>query len=161
MVIVALDTNIVVALVDDRDTWHGTAVAIRDALLETQTQLIYFDCVFNETIGVIGRRTAEQRRSEQFDRLLEGLMAMMPSQSITWIGGAAQLWFDEIVRLCRESYGMLNFHDALIALACQELGVRLLVSFDPDFDHIPWLTRIQNVAQIATFARNPTTDEPG
>jgi hypothetical protein len=53
-----------------------------------------------------------------------------------------------------------TFHDALIALACQELGVRLLVSFDPDFDHIPWLTRIQNVAQIATFTRNPTTDEP-
>jgi predicted nucleic acid-binding protein len=115
MVMVALDTNIVVALVDDQDTWHRTAVAIRDALLETQTQLVYFDCVFNETIGVIGRRTAERHRSEQFDRLLEGLMAMMPSQSITWIGGAAQPWFDEIVRLGRESYGRLNFHDVLIA----------------------------------------------
>ena len=59
MVMVALDTNVAVALVDDRDTWHRTAVAIRDALLETQSQLIYFDCVFNETIGVIGRRAIE------------------------------------------------------------------------------------------------------
>jgi predicted nucleic acid-binding protein len=160
MVMVALDTNVVVALVDDRDTWHGTAVVIRYALLETHTQLIYFDCVFNETIGVIGRRTGEPHRSEQCDCLLEGLMAIMPSQSITWIGGAAQLWFDELVRLCRESYGMLNFYDALVALAYQELGVRLLVSFDPDFDQIPWLTRIRDVAQIATFVRHPTTDEP-
>jgi len=73
MVTVALDTNVVVALLDDRDTWHGTAVALRDALLETQTQLIYFDCVFNETIGVIGRRTAEQKR---------------PSSSIAYLTGS-------------------------------------------------------------------------
>jgi predicted nucleic acid-binding protein len=69
MVTVALDTNVIVALVDDRDTWHGTAVTMRDALLEIHAQMVYFDCVFNETIGVIGRRTAEQKRPEQFDRL--------------------------------------------------------------------------------------------
>jgi len=151
MVMVALDTNGVVALVDDRDTWHSTAVAIRDALLKPQIQLIYFDCVFNETLGVIGRRTAEQKRPEQFDHLLDGLTALIPSQSLTWIAGVAQRLFDEIVRLCRESYGTLNFHDALIALTCQELGVRFLVSFDPDFDNMPWITRIYDTAQIAAL----------
>ena len=55
MVTVALDTNVVVTLVDDRDTWHSAAVAMRTALLEAQVQLVYFDCVFNETDGVIGR----------------------------------------------------------------------------------------------------------
>ena len=90
MVMVALDTNIVVALVDDRDTWHSTAVALRDTRLKPQIQLIYFDCVFNETLGVIGRRTAEQKRPEQFDHLLNGLTSLIPSQSPTWIAGAAQ-----------------------------------------------------------------------
>src|SRR5687767_2592943 len=90
MVTVALDTNVVVALVDDRDTWHSAAVAMRTALLEAQVQLVYFDCVFNETVGVIGRRTAEQKRPEQFDRLLDGLLAMIPPTNITWIAGAAQ-----------------------------------------------------------------------
>ncbi len=151
MVTVALDTNVVVALVDDRDTWHATVVTIRDALIEAQTQLVYFDCVFNETVGVIGRRTAEQKRPEQFDRLLEGLAAMIPHASITWVGGSAQPWFQEIIRLCRANHGTLNFHDALIALACQELGMRFLASFDPDFDNIPWLTRIHAAAQIATL----------
>jgi uncharacterized protein (DUF433 family) len=89
MATVALDTNVVVALVDDRDTWHATAVTIRDALIEAQTELVYFDCVFNETIGVIGRRTAEQKRPEQFDHLLDGLTTMMPPEGITWIGGSA------------------------------------------------------------------------
>ena len=151
MVMVALDTNVVVALVDDRDTWHSVAVTIRDALLKPQIQLVYFDCVFNETLGVIGRRTAEQKRPEQFDHLLDGLTALIPPQSLTWIAGAAQRLFHEIVRLCRESHGTLNFHDALIALTCQELGVRFLVSFAPDFDSMPWLTRIHNVAQVAAL----------
>lgn len=59
MVTAALDTNVVVALVDDRDTWRATALAIRDTLIEAQAQLVYFDCVLNETIGVIRRRTGE------------------------------------------------------------------------------------------------------
>jgi predicted nucleic acid-binding protein len=156
MVTVALDTNIVVALVDDRDTWHGTAVTMRDALLEIHAQMVYFDCVFNETIGVIGRRTAEQKRPEQFNRLLDRLTALISPASITWVGGAAQQWFPEIIRLCRENHAALNFHDALIALACQHLAVRFLVSFDPDFDHLVWLTRIHDVTQIATLARYGT-----
>jgi predicted nucleic acid-binding protein len=43
MVTVALDTNVIVALVDDRDTWRATALAIRDTLIEAQAQLIYFN----------------------------------------------------------------------------------------------------------------------
>jgi predicted nucleic acid-binding protein len=132
---------------------------MRDALLEIHAQTIYFDCVFNETIGVIGRRTAEQKRPEQFDRLLARLTALIPAASITWVGGAAQQWFHEIIRLCRESHGVLNFHDALIALACQNLAVGFLVSFDADFDHLTWLTRIHDAAQIATLARNDTPSE--
>jgi predicted nucleic acid-binding protein len=89
MVTVTLDTNVVVALVDDRDTWYGTAVAMRDALLEIHAQLVYFDCVLNETIGVIGRRTAEQKRPDQFDRLLDRLTAMVPPVSITRLYASA------------------------------------------------------------------------
>lgn len=110
MVTIALDTNVVVALVDDRDTWHNTAATIRDALIEAQVPLVYFDCVFNETVGVIGRRTEERKRPEQFDRLLDGLTAMIPLSNITWIAGTTQRLFHEIMRLCRESHGTLNLH---------------------------------------------------
>ena len=81
MTTVCIDTNVVVALADTHDKWHGRAVALRDALLAAQVQLVYFDCVINEAIGVIGRRAEEQSRTDQFSRLLDGLLAIVPEQA--------------------------------------------------------------------------------
>lgn len=41
-----------------------------------------------------------------------------------------------------QTNGVLNFHDALIALACREREIPLIASFDPDFDQIIWLHRL-------------------
>lgn len=43
---------------------------------------------------------------------------------------------------------LLNFNDALIALACEELDVSVILSFDGDFDHIAWLKRIADFEGI-------------
>ncbi len=143
-----IDTNVVVALADAQDKWHTRAVALRDALLAAQTELVYYDCVINEAIGVIGRRAEEQRRSDQFSRLLDGLLAIVPEQNITWIATSAQRLFPSIAELCRQHQGRVNFHDALMALACRELGISVIVSFDGDFDHVGWLERISEPLQI-------------
>ena len=57
MAIVVVDTNVLVGLLDERDKWHHAAVAIRDGLDKTKAELFYFDCVLNETINVLARRT--------------------------------------------------------------------------------------------------------
>ena len=44
--------------------------------------------------------------------------------------------------LVRTHGGELNFHDALIALACQEFGIKHIASFDGDFDREAWLKRL-------------------
>ena len=49
----AIDSNVLVALVDVRDKWHGQAKALLDALKEGAVNVIYFDCVLNETISVL------------------------------------------------------------------------------------------------------------
>ena len=102
----------------------------------------------NEAIGVIGRRAEEQGRSDQFSRLLAGLLTIVPESGITWIAASAQRLFPLIVEQCRQHQGRLNFHDALMALACQELGVSAIVSFDGDFDHVAWLRRISDANQV-------------
>lgn len=80
---------------------------------------------------------------------------MIPERSITWISVAVQRLFQEVVELCRSHQGKLNFHDALMALACQELGIRFILSFDEDFDEVVWLTRIADPEE-AQKLRQPT-----
>jgi predicted nucleic acid-binding protein len=42
----------------------------------------------------------------------------------------------------RSSGGELNFHDALIALACRDRDIPAIASFDADFYQVPWLRRL-------------------
>ena len=51
--------------------------------------------------------------------------------------------------------GRLNYHDALMALACRELGVGFIVSFDGDCDNIAWLERILETAGVALLTPAP------
>lgn len=44
----AIDSNVLVALVDDKDKWHAQAQALLGALKEKAINVIYFDCVLNE-----------------------------------------------------------------------------------------------------------------
>lgn len=142
-----MDANVLVALIDRRDKWHPQAVALRDALIEQQVRLIYFDCVVNETVGVIGRRAEEQRRSDQFGELLDDLSRQIPASSITWISREGERLHDQVLALCRAHGGHLNYNDALMAVFCREKGIRWIVSFDRDFDELSWLLRISSPDQ--------------
>lgn len=155
MTTAAIDTSVVVALIDAHDKWHAHAVTLRNALVAAGMKPVYFDCVINEAIGVIGRRAEEQRRSEQFERLLNGLLTLIPAQTITWISVAGERLLPEILALCRQHQGKLNYHDALMALACRELEVDVIVSFDGDFDAIPWLERVRDPADVARVSGAP------
>ena len=93
---------------------------------------------------MIGRRGEEQRRSDQFAQLLDGLLALAPQELITWIAASAQSLYREALDLCRTHQGRLNFNDVLIALTCREYGIHLILSFDRDFDEVEWLTRVSD-----------------
>jgi predicted nucleic acid-binding protein len=145
---IAIDANVLVALVDANDKWHVQAIALRDALLAGQAQLVYFDCVVNETVGVIGRRAEEQKRSDQFGGLLNTLSQQIPPSAITWISRESERMYQDVLTLCRAQGGRLIFNDALMALLCREQGIDEIASFDRDFDELPWLTRVADPAQL-------------
>jgi predicted nucleic acid-binding protein len=50
---VLIDTNVLVALVDTRDTWHARAQAVREVLKTTASFLVYCDAVLNKAIGIV------------------------------------------------------------------------------------------------------------
>ena len=45
-----IDTNVLVALVDTRDTWHASAQAVCEALKTTAATPVYCDTVLNGAI---------------------------------------------------------------------------------------------------------------
>ncbi len=139
---VVVDTNVLVALIDSRDKWHSNAKKVVAALETRQMSVIYLDCVINETISVLARRAEEQKRTDQFPALLDALIQLVPVDSITWVSAEVKRLYPQIVELVRDTSGILNFHDALMALFCQEISAVELVSFDEDFDRISWLSRV-------------------
>jgi len=139
----AIDSNVMVALVDQHDKWHTQAKELLDSIAEKEIDVVYFDCVLNETVSVMARRSEEQKRSAQFPVLLDELQQLVTEEMITWILGNTKDWYSRIIELVRQSEGRINFHDAMIALACKELNIQVVVSFDSDFDEISWLRRNQ------------------
>jgi predicted nucleic acid-binding protein len=156
---IIVDANLVVALADARDKWHAEATAVRDALQASAADLVYFDCVVNEAVSVLGRRAEEQARPNQFDLLLDRLTGLIPEARITWIATAGKRLYSDVLELCRDHQGRLSFNDALIALAANELGIRFIASFDADFDEIGWLARVASPAQVSLAAPHESPDE--
>src|SRR5205809_1521982 len=153
-----LDTNVLVALVDTRDTWHPRAQAVCEALKTTAASLVYCDAVLNEAIGVLARRAQEQRRVDQFAGLVNTLLHEVPSDIIVWLSSETQRLYTQVIELVQSTSGDLNFHDALIALGCRLLGIEVIASFDRDFDQVAWLTRVDTAeAVMAVFAPPPDT----
>jgi predicted nucleic acid-binding protein len=134
MTLAAIDTNLLVALVDSRDKWHTRACEILDALKAHSFQLMYFDCVLNESISVLARRAEEQKRTDEFVDLLEQLRRHTPEAQITWVSLETRHLYSAILDMVQQTKGAINFHDALIALACRDLKIQVIVTFDQDFD---------------------------
>ena len=138
----AIDSSVLVALIDSRDKWHVEANTLLSVLRDRGLQPVYFDCVLNEAISVLARRAEEQKRSDEFSALLARLLTQVPREIIVWISGETEHLYDEIIELVVSSSGGLNFHDALMVLTCRELGIPYVASFDTDFDNISSLMRL-------------------
>ena len=152
MMRVAIDTVVLAALVDTRDKWHSAAVTLPDALKVERAEVSYFDPVLAETVSLLARRLAEQKRLDQFSGGLDKLNLLVPLEFITRVSPETPRLYPQIMALVRAYGGELNFNDALIALACQELGVQLIASFDRDFDRVDWLGRLETPDDVRAAA---------
>jgi predicted nucleic acid-binding protein len=139
---IAIDSSVLVALINPRDFWRDQAMALENALLATRHELFYFDCVATEAVSVAARRLHEKNLAAEVGALLDRLNDRVPQDTITWIMPDAPRLYTEVLALMRSSAGALNFNDALIALACRERGITAIASFDPDFDQVAWLDRL-------------------
>jgi predicted nucleic acid-binding protein len=147
--LVVIDTSVLFALVDTTDKWHERAIGLLSALKTNYSSVIYFDCVLNETISAIARRAREQKRADQFPALLQRIEQLVPEELITWISKEVEHLYHEVASLVGRTNGRLNFHDALIVLACRDLDIPNIVSFDEDFDEITWVARVAKPEELS------------
>jgi len=143
----AVDTSVLVALFVPDDAWRSQAARLVNDLRQRQASIIYFDCVVAEALSAAVRRLHERRQSERIPAILQRFRRELPPFAITWILQDTERLYEPILALVEQSNGVLNFHDALIAIACQERQIPAIASFDPDFDEIPWLTRLTSPGQ--------------
>lgn len=124
----------------------------KEALKTHEASVAVFDCVLAEAISTMARRIHEQRREQDLDKLLDCLQTEFPADAVLWILPDVPMLFAETIELVRSSSGVLNFNDALIALSCRNRGIPFLASFDRDFDHVAWLTRVATSEDLASIA---------
>lgn len=145
---VIYDTNFILALIDESDKWHNKATSVQNLIRKDNVKKVYFDCVINEVLSVIGKRLEEKRKSREFKRLLQKVSSYFSKTEISWIYIKTKEWFDEITALMLKHEGRINFHDAMISLAAREFRIDHIVSFDRDFDEIGWLKRIKDLSDL-------------
>jgi predicted nucleic acid-binding protein len=146
----AVDTSVLVGLLNLHDLWRSQAVALRQELFTASIELFYFDCVVAEAISTAVRRLHEKGRLADIEALFDRLNGQVPAGAITWILPDVPRLYPEILNLMRSSSGALNFNDALIALACRERGILTIASFDADFDQVAWLRRLADPQDVTS-----------
>ena len=142
------DSNFIIALVDKRDKWRQQALTLQNALKEENAELVYLDCIINETISVLGRRLEEKGRSNEFETVLEKIEEIVPPEDVTWIYPEVRTLYREILNLVKAYNGSLNFHDALIVAAAKQMKIPLIISFDKEFDQVEGIKRIKNPSDL-------------
>lgn len=147
---VAIDSSVLVGLINPRDLWRKQSLALRQALLNAGNELLYFDCVVAEAISAAARRLHEKGRTTEVEALLDRMNAQVALEDITWILPDVPDLYPDALALIRSSSGELNFNDALIALACRQRGIPAIASFDADFDHVSWLRRLAHPQDVAS-----------
>ena len=145
---IAIDSSVLVALLDSRDIWRAQALALLDALLNAGATPVYFDCVAAEAISAATRRLHEKGRAAEVHALVDCLKVQVPLDTLTWILPDVPKLYPQALDLIRASSGELNFNDALIALACRERDIPAIASFDADFDQVAWVERVAEPGEV-------------
>lgn len=147
-----VDSSYLVALVDDKDSLHSQATQMVGALENHSVRLVFLDILMGESISVLARRCAERKHGAALERTLEKLTALVPEDSITWVGQEIRRHYSSVLADVQLSRGGRNFNDALTVIVAQVLAIPAIISFDSDFDNLPGLTRLSDQASVRSLA---------
>ena len=103
--VIAIDTSVLIGMLDTRDVWHSAALQVQGALLAAQLAPVYFDCILAEAASTLVRRLREQRREQEIPGLLDRLEAELPPETMTWLFPDVPRLYRHVMALIRSSTG--------------------------------------------------------
>jgi len=142
------DANFLVGFIDKNDKWHKKTIDIHEDIKAKGFGIIYFDCVANEVVSILGKRLEERKMAVKFKDVMSRFKESVPKEKLSWIYPDIIKYYDKILDLMIDNNGKINFHDALLAISAKNMGLKYIVSFDQDFDEIDWLVRVKDVMDV-------------
>ena len=118
---IVIDTNIVVALLDNKDTHYKNAVRILEELGEERVYILNVNLA--EVYSVIARRCRERRYNCK--DALGKLRELEANINVIWIEDLREI-HEEIVDKVIESEGKINYNDAVLLRYVRDKGVKLI-----------------------------------
>jgi predicted nucleic acid-binding protein len=135
---IALDANVLVAMLDSSDGWSRRANALGRELSGEGHKLLLLDFLVTEAVTVVSRRVTQ---AAVLATALAQIRLWKDSGEV-WFLEARELFFNAALGVVLETDGRLSFNDALLVVLHREGVVDDIVTFDSAFDSIPGLQRI-------------------
>ncbi len=132
-----VDTNIIVAVVDDKDIHHNKALNLIINIENKNIPVVLMDCIVNEVYSVIARRSKQHGYSFK-DAALK-IDPVMSSMEVVRAYTMVKSLHNSIIKMMMKYNGNLNYHDCLISLVMKEKGLTEIVTLDKGFKVVPWL----------------------
>jgi predicted nucleic acid-binding protein len=141
---VALDANVLVGLLDQRDTLHLEAESlVRDLAVQGRRVLLLDVCV-SEAISVLCRRAAQRKTDPpDLDHVMATVKAWHQDGQMTFVQQQVERCFLTILGVVEISRGVLNFNDAFLAVLQREDQIGDVASFDRALDEASGFRRIE------------------
>lgn len=139
---IVLDTNVLVAWLDEHDSLAKDARGLLDRIAENGDHVVLIDVAVSEALSVLARRAAERKTNPpNLEAVLAQIRAWLAAGEIAFVGHHSERLFSSILDIVAESAGKLNFNDALLVVLQREESIGDEASFDADFDAVPQFRR--------------------
>lgn len=138
---ILIDTNALISFFDSSDKWYQKIISIFEKLTHTPIQIIVTDIVLNETINVLCKRYENKNKSKEIEVLIKKIEKDY-NENITWISEDIKIYHKEILKLVKNSLGLLNYNDCFLISYMLKNKIKYIISYDHDFDTIKGIVRI-------------------
>ena len=140
---VALDANVVVALLYAADAQHQRAHTLVERLEREQHMVVLVDFLVFEALSVLCRRATERKTSPpDLQAAITVIRGWFEGGEVRFLAPEFERFAGDVLDVIAKSEGALNANDALLVVLEREGAIDNVASFDSGFDNVEGFRRI-------------------